>query len=133
MATWATIAGMGRSTESLQATTEAGPPGDSDGCNLNDVGGFDLVVEATSGTFGGAGTLSAYRQHDATVGWSYSPGSTIDLATLTPSVVGSSRFSVEGWTVANPRGFIAHLANGITGVGGVRVRYYCTGLKGERV
>jgi hypothetical protein len=134
VATWALLPSMGRSSVSVQAASESAP-GATDGCNLNDVGGFDLVLEADNGeTFSGTGKLDAYRQHDAAVGWAYSPSSTIDLATLTPSIAGQRRFSVEGWTVANPRGAIAHVANGV-GVsgGGITVRYYCTGLKGERV
>jgi len=129
MATWGPTASGGRSVVSVQATTEAGPPADGDGVNVNDVGGFDLVVEADEGqTLSGTGELVGYRQHES--GWAFAKDSAV---TIDSSANGQRRIVFTGWTVANPRGFVAHLANGVgVSAGGLRLYYYCTTLRGVR-
>jgi hypothetical protein len=96
------------------------------------VAGFTVTVECDPGeTFAGAGgSLQAWFDDEALSDVSRMPE--VDLV-LPASVVGQRRVSFGGFTVASPRGFLAHIANGIqvTG-GGLTVIYTCSTLRGNR-
>ena len=131
MATWTRIGG--RTVKAVQSTTDTPPVhGSNDGVNLNDVAGFTVTVECDNGqTFSGAGgSLQAWFDDDALADVSYLPE--VDLV-LPAGAVGKRRVSFGGFTVASPRGFLAHIANGIqvTG-GGLTVTYTCSTLYGNR-
>lgn len=133
MATWTRLQTYGRTIRSTQSTTDTPPVhGSGDGVNLNDVGGFALTVECDSGqSFSSAnGSLVAYYDDEALADVSYMPE--IDI-TLPASAVGQRRVTFGGFTVASPRGFLAHIASGIqvTG-GGLTLTYTCSSLFGER-
>jgi hypothetical protein len=131
MATWTRLGG--RTAKGTQTTTDTAPTHLSgDGVNLNDVAGFSVTVEADAGqTFSGAaGSLKAWFDDDALADVSYTPE--LDL-TLPAGAVGQRRISFTGFTVASPRGYLAHIASGlqVTG-GGITVTYTCTTLYGSR-
>jgi hypothetical protein len=131
MATWIRLGG--RTVTSSQTTTDTRPAhGSMDGVNLNDVAGFTVTIECDPGqTFSGAGgSLQAWFDDDAISDVSYLPE--VDLV-LPAGAVGQRRVSFGGFTVASPRGFLAHIANSIqvTG-GGLTVTYTCSTLYGNR-
>jgi hypothetical protein len=131
VATW--VRTGGRTVVGKEATTDSAPAhGSMDGVNLNDVAGFSLTVECDNGqTFSGAGgSLLAYFDDDALAGVSYTPE--LDLV-LPAAAVGKQRVTFAGFNVSSPRGFLAHIANGIqvTG-GGLTLTYTCTTLYGSR-
>jgi hypothetical protein len=131
MATWTRISA--RTVSGVQTTTDTAPVHNAqDGVNLSDVSGFSVTFECDSGqTFSGvAGSFLAYYDDAALSGVSYTPE--LDLV-LPASAVGQRRITFAGFTVACPRGFLTHIANGIgvTG-GGLTVTYTCSSLFGDR-
>lgn len=134
MATWVKVSGSNRSTQSVQATTESAPTLGTDGFDLNGVGGFTIHVACDSGqTFNGAvvEAFRAYRYSWITGLWGRSPEHDLDITT---DHTGSRVIVFDAWTVSNPRGRLAHVANGVvvTG-GGLTLTYEATRLSGEEV
>lgn len=122
-----------RSVISTQALTESAPSAASEGLTFVDVGGWDIwVIAEAAQTLSGAGSLTGYRYDDLAGGWGICP----DLTIAIPATVAGNRRAcvATNWTVANPRGNIAHIANGITVSGGttVQVLYVATMLRGFR-
>ena len=131
MATWLRLSG--RTVKGTQSTTDTPPAhGDMAGVNLHDVGGFAITFECDDGQSfsGAAGSFVAYYDDESVSGISRLP----EMDIVLPAVaIGLQRVTVGGYTVATPRGFLAHIANGIqvTG-GGLRVTYTCSTLFGDR-
>jgi hypothetical protein len=132
VASWALTDAL--SVASSRSTTEAAPSG-LDGLALAGVGGFDLVVECEEGqTFTGAtpGALLGYRGYPRGAAIDWAPAGDLDV-TIPAAAAGQRRWALTGWTVANPRGRIAHIASGVQVTGGaLTVRYECTTLRGHR-
>ena len=132
MATWNVLPTSGRSATSVQAASESAPTLATEGCNLMDVAGFDLYVEADSGqTFTATtGAFYGYKFSDLLNAWYRAPEVDVSIPT---GGVGQRRVVFPGWTVSNPRDRIAHVANSIAvSGGGVTVTYICTSLHGSR-
>jgi hypothetical protein len=130
MATWEVI--TGRSVRSVQSATDSAPTGAEAGLNLSDVSGFSVHVWADTGqTFSGvAGSLVAYLYDDIVGDWSRAPE--LDL-TLPSAATGLRKLVFTGFTVASPRGRLAHIASGIQVTsGGLTLTYSASTLYGDR-
>lgn len=131
MATWTSLGG--RSVRGAQSATDTIPThGSKPGVNLADVGGFTVTMECDAGqTFAtAAGSFQAWYDDELLSDISYMPE--VDLV-LPTSAVGQRRVSFGGFTVASPRGHLAHIANGIQVTGGsLTVTYTCSTLRGNR-
>jgi hypothetical protein len=131
MAVWTKL--TGRSVSGVQSATDTPPVhGAGGGLNLNDVAGFSVTFECDSGqTFSAAsGSFQAWFDDPLLSGVSYTPE--LDLV-LPASAIGQRRITFAGFTVATPRGFLAHIANGITVTGGgLTVIYTCSSLHGSQ-
>lgn len=133
MATWTLAGAFTRSVISKQSTTDSAPTLATDGMNMDSVAGFNLYVACDTGqTFTGTGTFPAYVYDSTAGGWAKSDTS-LDLAVF-PLAIGKSLIVYTGFTVASPRGQIAHIATGVgvTG-GGLTLTYTCNSLHGERI
>lgn len=138
MATWTAQAGVGRSVTSAQvASGETAPTTDDRvGLNLDNVGGFDLTVEADSGQTitASGGKLFAFRFFARIGRWFRA--SDFDV-TIPVEAIGLRSYAIPGWTVANPHGRIAHLTTSTAPIsisgGGLTVAYTATSLHGDPI
>lgn len=130
--TWTKVSGSNRSTVSTQTTTESAPTSAIEGFDLNGVGGFTIHVACDSGqTFSGAVTeaFRACRYSVITGLWGRSSEHDLDITT---DHTGNRVIVFDAWTVSNPRGRIAHVANGVTVTGGgLTITYEATKLSGD--
>jgi hypothetical protein len=136
MATWSMqSAARGRSVTCAQAATgESAPTLATEGMNLDSVGGFDLTVACDEGeTFSApaAGTLQAYRYFSTPAAWFRAPEFDVTI----PAAVEGLRYAAfPGWTVANPHGRIAHIADSVSvSGGGLTIAYTATSIQGEPI
>ena len=132
MATWAQLVGyQPRSAHSVQAQTEAGPPGENDGVALERIGAVVTFLKAPAGqTFTGAGFLRAWLKDPVRGVWARAPRADEDLVDF----AGLAEASLESVRVGSPRGRFAWLCDGVglSGAGGdVELDLACTGASGE--
>lgn len=132
MATWTRL--EQRTIKSSQtAPSDSAPSSASDGLDLLAVGGFVLIAECDAGqTFSSASGGFLGYLYDAVVGaWVRAS----DLDCVVPAAaVGQRRFAWPGFTVANPRGKVAHIASSLSLSGGNITTYYtCTEVSGKPV
>jgi hypothetical protein len=130
--TWTKAQGSNRSTVSTQTTTESAPTGITEGFDLNSVGGFSIFVACDSGQSFSSAVVEAFRAYrfsQLTQRWSRSPEHDLDIVT---DHVGARDICFDAWTVSNPRGRIAHVANAVLVTGGaLTITYEATKLSGE--
>jgi hypothetical protein len=132
VATWAELGSSGRSVTSTQNATDSAPTLDTEGCNLSDVGGFDLFVECQNAqTFTGTtGSFQAYKWSENLAAWYRAPELDVSIPT---GGVGQRRVVFPGWNVSAPRGRVAHIANSVAVSGGtLTVSYICSTIYAAR-
>jgi hypothetical protein len=119
-ATWESIGE--RAVKSVQAATEAVPTNPADGFHITNIHAFSLTVECDNGqTFlDVSGALDLYHYDPVVGAWSrVAYGSQF----VPPEAAGLRRFTVP-FTIANARGRLAHIANGLNLSGGGVTLYY---------
>lgn len=128
--TWARIGNSPRSVVSTQTTSESAPSDAGDGMLLEDVAGFRVCFSCDAGkTFNDAASVfEAYVYSPSAGRWARSAEHDVTVGALN---IGNRDFSVT-FSVASPRGRIAHIANaiGVTG-GALTLTYESSALSGN--
>ena len=132
MATWVKYRDThpNRSCYAVQTNAEGAPSG-TDGMDLGGIAGFTLYASCEEGqTFNDAAAVFEAWRYDATVGV-WSRAAELDV-TVGASQTGVRSLAVA-FSVASPRGYIAHIwdGSGVTG-GNVTVAYAASRLIGEK-
>jgi hypothetical protein len=117
-----------RSATGTGAAADTFGAGDTDGMNLDAVGGFGVYVEADeTRTISTAFALKAYAKNPITGRWSRAPG--WDLA---GSITGDRGEYLGGFEVVSPAGRVAYVPSaGAVSAGNVSIQIVATGVKGE--
>lgn len=117
-ALWTRPPFKGLAVQGYMAPTEAEPVDPEDGFSLSGVGGFTLVAQCDLGQSfaAAAGSLNAYL-HSELTGWVRAGDATLDLQ-IPASAIGRRAVVFSGFSVANPRDRIAHVASGLALSGG---------------
>lgn len=120
MASWISL--FDKATKSVQSTTDPAPTTGTEGIPILGMTSFGLTVECDAGQSfaSAAGQLDLYLWDDLITDWSYVLYQSIAIP---PEVVGKRRFTTAV-QIANARGRLAYICNGLTVSGGGLTLYF---------
>jgi len=120
MATWVSL--FDKATKSVQAATDAAPTIITDGIPILGMTSVGLTIECDVGQtiLAAAGVLDLYLWDDLVGAWSYVMYQGIQIP---QEVVGRRRFTTA-ISIANARGRMAYICNGLSLSGGGITQYY---------